>query len=293
VIESTSKAVVSTATVVQNTLPNANTKANLPVSNTVISPLVPMAEPEGAKLALPADNNKVSADTSNMTPPVMPDHHTKTQLTSDFAASQQAVAAALSTEPLLTEQKQPLQQENKFTNALTELGQLINNHTAQHANPDVGQSNNIYTNTTDSLKNIARPEFEPRIELPSVVLNSLNQETYNANIKIYPPELGRVMAKLKVDKNNAELMILTENNVVKQIIETNLPELRQNFQNADITLTSINVQTAADNASGSEDHRNSQSNQTDAESGSDLPGAAALAEPTTARTIDSIIDTYA
>ncbi len=41
-------------------------------------------------------------------------------------------------------------------------------------------------------------------------LNAVGQEVHNANIRIYPPELGSVLAKLKLNKNSAELTIMAK-----------------------------------------------------------------------------------
>ena len=145
-------------------------------------------------------------------------------------------------------------QNNKYTTALTQLGNFINSHTAAHtANESARMDfNTAPAGYTESLKKMTLPEYETKIELSPQTLDALTKDTYKASIKIYPPELGHVTAKLKISKDNAELILLTENSVVKEIVESNLSQLRENFQRADITLTNIQVHTQPPQTGGKE-----------------------------------------
>ncbi len=135
--------------------------------------------------------------------------------------------------------------DDKLMNAFVSLGHLINNHTLPGDNSS-RLSNQVQADLQATESNHFDPLHDVKFEI--VTGNPLNpekllQQVYNANIKIYPPELGNVIAKLKIEKNNAELLILTENNQVKQIVESNLPLLKQHFENSDINLVQINVQS--------------------------------------------------
>lgn len=138
------------------------------------------------------------------------------------------------------------EQANQYTQAFTQLGNFINSHTsniyannAQQLPPD---ANLQLSNYTDSLKK-SQPDYGLNIELFHPSVDEFNKQIVDARIKIYPPELGPMLAKLKIDKNNAELIITTENAKVKEIVESNLAQLREKFQQSDINLTSIQVQT--------------------------------------------------
>lgn len=144
--------------------------------------------------------------------------------------------------------------------------------------------------TVDPVK---QPEYELTIQLQPEVVGSLKQEVYNANIKIHPPELGAIVAKLKVDKNTAELIITTENNQLKEIVQANIAQLRENFRQADIHLSNIeiNVQTAQSNAN-TDQHAQRQSQEV-AREDEEVKHAKKGNSPTGTQTIDSLIDTYA
>lgn len=142
--------------------------------------------------------------------------------------------------------------------AFTQLGALINSETAKHF--VAPQASNIMMNVehqADAItaKPLQQPAYPVKVELlPPASAAEIAQEAYTAKIKIYPPELGHVLAKLKSDKNGTELLILTENNKVKEIIESNLAKLKENFQKSDINLTNIQVTVSQ---SGARDQNNS------------------------------------
>jgi len=141
---------------------------------------------------------------------------------------------------------------DKVIDAFTQLGNLINNQTApQLAHPlQRVVSDFSVTQANYSLKmRDAEPGInETKIELSTPSISSVMKEGYDAKIKIYPPELGHVIAKLRVDKNSTDLVILTENSHVKGIVESNLPKLREHFQQAGINLTDIQVHTSLSDA---------------------------------------------
>ncbi|MHB1947021.1 MAG: flagellar hook-length control protein FliK [Gammaproteobacteria bacterium] len=165
-----------------------------------------------------------------------------------FATTDLANSTTLSSLPL-EQSYTPLSQENKYSDALLQLGQFINAQTMNaFSKNDQSMSINATTISSESdiaTKHSASTDFTLQMELSPPTLDALNKETYDAKIKIYPPELGEVMATLKVDKNGAELFITTENNRVKEIVEANLPQLRESFQHAEINLTDIQVQTSS------------------------------------------------
>lgn len=185
----------------------------------------------------------------------------------------------------------------KYMDAFTQLGTMINHQTSQLFNSASAQKSVSDLNTAqfsnsphlnDGVSNL-------RAELSAPIVNSLQKDNYEASIKIYPPELGAVTAKLHINKNSAELIILTDNNHVKSIVEANLPKLRENFQQADLNLTSIQVQT---NTSQTRDQTDSRHNQQDTASSarpenSDLADTHANSPQTTAKKGSGIIDTYA
>jgi len=193
----------------------------------------------------------------------------------------------------------PDQQKNNYVNAFVQMGNLINGVTMS-SSMDSSPTNNLAREASsvdygEILSKTMQPVYQLKVELLPPAMGSLVAETYNANIKIYPPELGSVIAKLKLDKKNAELVIVTENNRVKEVIESNLSQLRQQFQQADINLTSIKIEVQT-SQSGSKE-QNSQNQQADqsfsAKEDTKQSNQTNSSSNSPRQRIDSIIDTYA
>jgi flagellar hook-length control protein FliK len=273
-----------------------------PLANTVLTGMIPDAamqtttDPVQLKETLLPVNDLLSKDSK--------DNSSFTQATAENVKPHMAallpampdITASGAAAPIATIPLPPPGQNtqvDKGVNALLQLGQMINSHTAAMANPQVNTSQLAETDYVKTAKRVANAEFETRIELQQPTLDSMLKNTLNANIKIYPPELGHVLAKLKMDKNTTELFIMTENNAVKEIVEANLPQLRQSFLQADINLTNIEVQSSVAQEKNPDQHANHQTNQ--ALNPSNILDTAA--EPTTTETpakiINSLVDTYA
>ncbi len=185
-------------------------------------------------------------------------------------------------------------QNNKYINALSQLGDFLNGQTTRQFQ-DSGSTSTNYAHQIDysqSLRNTYRPEYDLKIELPLTTIDAAIKETYNANIKIYPPELGEVTAKLKIDNNNAELIILTESNAVKQIVEANLNQLRENFQQAEINLTQIQVESSQSEAK-QQNNQNQSPSQEGENSIEEQEMSNILSSKESARERNALIDTYA
>lgn len=181
----------------------------------------------------------------------------------------------------------------KYENALTQLGHFINEHTMRHAaNEQVLTTRPVAASVSDTLNTLRQSEQKADIELLPMSNNPALKDTYSANIKIWPPELGEVLAKLKISKDSAELTIMTENNTVKQIVEANLPQLRENFHLADLNLTSISVQTAPASTK-EQSQQNQQAQNGSAQKQQGAPHEESASPQPSQRVQNSIIDTYA
>lgn len=96
----------------------------------------------------------------------------------------------------------------------------------------------------------AKAAFEAKVEISQSMSNAeLNLTTYHANIKIYPPELGKITAKMKMDRNVATLEITAENKQVKALIQGHLSSLREQFSQSNIQLSKIEIVLADDKTS--------------------------------------------
>ncbi len=183
---------------------------------------------------------------------------------------------------------------DNINTTLTDLSQVLNQSApvVQMSEP----SNHLVLNTKEEMM---RPiTNEPvQIEFSPVNLTAVGKEVYNAQIKIHPPELGNIIAKLKLDKNGANLTILAENNVVKGIVEANLPALREHFQRADIQLNQIQVQVEVKpNPQLMTDQNREQRSQnqfTSYRNGQEEVENTDLVQNETKRSVNSLVDTYA
>lgn len=82
-------------------------------------------------------------------------------------------------------------------------------------------------------------------------LTSLKVDSYTAKLKVYPPDLGQVIAEIQVHNGQTELTIRTENPQVKHFIEQHLSHLRDSFEQSNINLGQVSIQDNApkDNSS--------------------------------------------
>jgi flagellar hook-length control protein FliK len=69
------------------------------------------------------------------------------------------------------------------------------------------------------------------------------QGSYQMNIRVNPPELGPVHAKIKMSKNRVELVIVTRNHATEQTIKLHLPQLTEKFSQSSLRLD-VTVQHA-------------------------------------------------
>lgn len=148
--------------------------------------------------------------------------------------------------------------------AFTQLSQFINERTAQYAPAAAFPTPAAVQDTyTTMVQNNSLIDVTEKVELLPPTMDSMMRETFNANIKIYPPDLGPVFAKLRMDKGNAELVILTDSVRVKEIVESQLPNLRQSFQNSELNLTHVKVETMGLDAKSQNNQQQQQQKNTD------------------------------
>lgn len=62
------------------------------------------------------------------------------------------------------------------------------------------------------------------------------------NIKLYPPELGKIQVELVIKDNQVNARINTENIAVKEVILTNLDQLKSNIESAGILVNQFEVE---------------------------------------------------
>jgi flagellar hook-length control protein FliK len=76
---------------------------------------------------------------------------------------------------------------------------------------------------------------------PFMGLAGLKLEQYTAQIKVHPQELGPITAKIEVNDGVTTITFLTDHAHVKQLMESNLPELRQAFEQSHLHLNTVDI----------------------------------------------------
>lgn len=187
----------------------------------------------------------------------------------------------------------------KYANALAQMGGIINAHTNSVGGTNPSQQISQTTSRTDFAESLRQAQqsgdYEVNVEMTPASSGAISKDVYNAKIKIYPPELGHITAKLKVDKNSTELVILTENNHVKNIVESNLAQLKDSFAKSDINLTTVHVDTANSQATsnGQNKNNNSAGGKFAASDDNDLIKKQPINAEKSNKSSDKIVDTYA
>lgn len=190
-------------------------------------------------------------------------------------------------------------QKNKYVDALVQLSEMVNSQTTQtltDIEPSITRPDMPNVSYADIFNKVNQPDYDLKIDLqPAASIEALMKDTYNAHIKIYPPELGAVVAKLKLDKNNAELVIMTEHNRVKEVIQANLVQLRENFQNADINLTNIQVDVQTSQHGANEQNASNQQSGHTTSLQDDFvsQNKQSVNNKVSAKRLNSLVDTYA
>lgn len=191
-------------------------------------------------------------------------------------------------------------QQSKIAQSFSALGNMIQSQiSATLPNQTPLTVNHLAVDTNSTVDNVAQAkkyDYEMSLEMPSDATDAHLKDAYTANIKIYPPELGNVLAKLKLDKTSAQLVIVTENDRVKNIVEANIPQLREHFQQSNLTLTHIQVQTTSSGSGGQNTGKQQQFAELLSEPGSRAGsgnGQTAQSTKDPQKSGNKIIDTYA
>lgn len=200
------------------------------------------------------------------------------------------------TTPMVLNQSIPAE-HTKFLDTFNQLGNFIQQQLAHN-----NVNNNIAMNMPTApkmpdevLKSTPNQQYSFDVDLVAANVGPHLEGIYDAKIKIRPPELGEIIAQLKINKGSAELTLMTENNHVKQIVESNLPQLKQHFQQSNIDLTNVNIKSALDGDKGyqqAEQQANEKQRNNIIDPAGDI-SVSADNKKTAEKSSRSLIDTYA
>ncbi len=78
-------------------------------------------------------------------------------------------------------------------------------------------------------------------QISGKIQNSLRQGQQTINIQLDPPELGKLQINLTLKANNLQAMIIADSPLTKQLIETNISELRASLENNGLDFGKVSV----------------------------------------------------
>jgi len=89
-------------------------------------------------------------------------------------------------------------------------------------------------------------------QVVSKLQTDLQRGSSRINVRMHPPELGRVQMKLVSEDSNMQVQLQVQNTQVQSILERNMPALRQALEQQDLDFDSIqvSVESGQDNGSG-------------------------------------------
>lgn len=117
------------------------------------------------------------------------------------------------------------------------------NHPFEDMLNNLGSVDNTQANCKATKVSARQPDVLPQIIRPlTESITSLNYKgTERVEIQLHPPHLGRLEIDLTLKDNNLEASFVTQNFLVKEILELHVDQLRQAFLNQGIYLKNFHV----------------------------------------------------
>ncbi len=119
-----------------------------------------------------------------------------------------------------------LQGQNLFANSINNIKMQSDRFKNVEANLDSAvqySRDSILEQIYDRIKVISKDDFS------------------ELRLNLKPDELGEVAIKLVMDKGNMAARITVDNSYVKDLIESNIPKIRENLKNQNVEVSSFNV----------------------------------------------------
>lgn len=161
-----------------------------------------------------------------------------------------------------TEKQTPVVIKQNFNEIANTLQTVVTQH-IQH----VAEQPHTNIEFNDIIAKASAPQerapTEPMVSIEHPIVNDKNNE-YKAWIQIHPPELGRILATLKVTGNTAEITLHTSNATARNILHADMPVIQESLQKADIQVKHIQVEqftTQSQTGNQHNDRSHSQKNQ--------------------------------
>jgi len=132
--------------------------------------------------------------------------------------------------------------QQNFNQLANTIQHVISTHTGQPPtnNPNTTINYDLKNSDNDKINFENNEQIEPNVIL-SHNSESIGRGEYKAWIHIHPPELGRILASIKVSGNNAEIFLQATNQSTRNILHSDLPIIRQSLEKADIQVSQIHL----------------------------------------------------
>lgn len=143
----------------------------------------------------------------------------------------------VNTESLLNNKEAVFSDLSKMTNSLIQ-------QSFQKMNASIPNSDPTYEVAfKDRIQTTAMPQAQTLV----TTIQEGDSVLHTAFLKIYPPELGPVIAKIKMNANNeTELSLLTSNAQTRDILMSNIHSIKENFFQSDMLLHKVDVEYQSD-----------------------------------------------
>ena len=109
---------------------------------------------------------------------------------------------------------------------------------------------------SQSSNSAMEPQFKVAQQL---VIMTENGES-RTRLSLHPPELGRIQIEISVESNKLSAILVTETQVVKELMESHLGQLRQHLAQHDLRLENFQVAVGTDGSSYKDSNHESFSN---------------------------------
>jgi flagellar hook-length control protein FliK len=138
-------------------------------------------------------------------------------------------------------------QDIKTTQALQDFGAWVQTKVNTNIVQPSLTASSLKAETMATTLNTAKMNYPAQVEVNrDLSAMDINMANYRVNIKIYPPELGKITASLKMDKKSTSLEVVAETKEVKAMLQNHLSLLKEQFNQSNIQLDKVEVRLAGD-----------------------------------------------
>ena len=99
------------------------------------------------------------------------------------------------------------------------------------------------------------PAREPQFQVAQRFVTMSENGESRTRLNLHPPELGRIQIEISLQNNKLSATLVAETQLVKELMETHLGQLRQHLAQHNLQLDNFQVTVSADASSYKESNR--------------------------------------